>query len=155
MTAQYIMPESEAMVSLLSIIFGDDVEVGNCDTPDFTDQYQATFIDPEDKLVALCYSDIDFVAYSGSALSMIPAGAAEDMIAEKDISDTIALNFHEVMNICSQLLMNDNSPHLRLDKTFGPGGSDTDQSALADPVVASMYVDVPRYGKGTLSFVIT
>lgn len=155
MSIKYVVPPAEAVKSLLGIIFGDEVTVGACETPEFNDHYTATFLDRDDQLVALCHSDIEFVAYSGSALSMIPLGAAEDMIADRDVSESIVGNFHEVMNICSQLLMCDGGPHLRLDKTFGPGQCEDASDFEAGAAVASMRVDVPRYGTGTLSFRIS
>jgi len=64
-------------------------------------------------------------------------------------------NFHEVMNIFSRLFMNDKTPHLRLDKCYG---LDEAPEAFLDMANNStdrseMEIEVPRYGKGNISFV--
>ncbi len=59
--------------------------------------------------VAICVCGLEFEAYSGAALFMIPADAANEMIAGQSVTDAILDNFYEVMNICSKLLMSDPS----------------------------------------------
>ena len=60
------------------------------------------------------------------------------------------------MNICSKLLMSDSSAHLRLDKTLDPGAANDAVASLegASEKVA-FSVDIPRYGSGTLTFLIS
>ena len=70
MSVQYLMPDASAVKSVFGMVFGDEVAVDSCDTPDLEGQYQATYIDREDKLVALCYGDLELVAFSGAALSI-------------------------------------------------------------------------------------
>lgn len=156
MSTTYQIPTPQTVSSLLAMIFGDDLSASACDSPALDGQYVATFVSDDDHLVALCVCDKEFVAYSGAALSMIPADVAKEMISGNAVTDAMVDNFHEVMNICSKLLMSESSAHLRLDKTLTP-----DQSAEAISVlqessrVAAFGVDIPRYGKGTLTFVVT
>ncbi len=156
MSTTYLIPTSESVSSLLGIIFGDDLSASECDSPELNDRYVATFIDGDDKLVALCVSDKEFVAYSGAALAMIPANVAEEMISGNAVTDALVENFYEVMNICSKLMMTDSGAHLRLDKTMNPDQSaDTVASLRESSQVIGFGVDIPRYGKGTLTFVVT
>lgn len=156
MSTNYVMPTSQSVCSLLSMIFGEGLDVSDCEPSDLSNQHVATFIDDNDQLVALCVSDKQFVAYSGAALSMIPADVANEMIAGNAVTEAMVGNFNEVMNICSKLLMTDSSAHLRLDKTLNPDESAEAVASLQESgQISGFGVDVPRYGKGTLIFVIT
>ena len=156
MCTNYVVPTPESIASLLSMIFGEALDVSKCDTPVLDDRHAATFIDDEDHLVGLCICDKQFVAYSGAALSMIPADVAKDMINGNDVPEAMVGNFGEVMNICSKLMMSESSKHLRLGKTLSPGASADALASLQESAEISAFgVDIPKYGKGTLTFVVT
>lgn len=156
MSKRFVKPYTERVRALLAMIFGDELEANECDVPDFSNKYVATFVDDEDKLVALCICDQQFTTYSGAALAMIPSNIADEMIAENDLSKTLSDNFYEVMNICSKLLMSDESEHLRLDKTLVGAPGDEAIAALGeDAIKCGFEVDIPRYGKGIMSFLMT
>jgi len=113
------------------------------------------FIDDDNVPVAACVCDIEFAAFSGCSLTMLPPGAAEDAVMDKKLEPGMLDNFHEVMNIFSRLFMNDKTPHLRLDKCYG---LDEAPEAFLDMANNStdrseMEIEVPRYGKGNISFV--
>jgi len=137
------------------MIFGDDLSASGCESPAPDGKYVATFLSDDDQLVALCVCDKEFVAYSGAALSMIPADVAKEMIAGNAVTDAMVDNFYEVMNICSKLLMSESGAHLRLGKTLSPDQSADPIAAMKESQTAAFVVDIPRYGKGTLTFVIT
>ena len=156
MSNNFIVPTEKSVASLLAMIFGDGLGVDGGDAVDLDSQHVATFIDDDDKLVAACACDKAFVAYSGAALSMIPADVANEMINGNTISEALIGNFYEVMNICSKLLMSDTSSHLRLDKTLEPGaGSDALASLNGASETVAFCVDIPSYGSGTLTFLIS
>ncbi len=156
MSKKYVIPTPQSASSLLSIIFGAELDVSDCEPAELSGQYVATFVDDDDHLVALCACDKEFVAYSGAALSMIPAVVANEMISGNDINEAMVGNFYEVMNICSKLLMSDTSAHLRLDKTLGPEQSAEPIAALQEAThISGLGVDIPQYGKGKLTFVIS
>ncbi len=155
MSSNFVVPTEQSVASLLAMIFGDGLGVNGGDAADLGSQHVATFIDDEDKLVAACVCDKAFVAYSGAALSMIPANVANEMISGNSISDALIGNFYEVMNICSKLLMSDSSAHLRLDKTLDPGtGGDALAALEGTAEKVAFRVDIPNYGSGTLTFLI-
>ena len=156
MSTTYVMPTPKAVSDLLAMIFGGDLDVSDCDAPDFDGQHVATFIDDDDRLVALCLCDKQFVAYSGAALSMIPADVANEMISGNSVSDAMVDNFYEVMNICSKLLMSDGSAHLRLDKALSPEAGADPVSSLKDSAQTTAFsVAIPKYGTGALTFLVT
>ncbi len=156
MSTKYIIPTPQSVSALLAMIFGDGVDTKDRQAPELDGQHVATFVDDDDQLVALCVCDKEFVAYSGAALSMIPADVANEMISGNSISEAMLGNFYEVMNICSKLLMSDTSAHLRLDKTLSPQESAEPVSALKDSAqVIGFDIDIPKYGKGMLTFLVT
>lgn len=157
MSTTFEVPDEKSVSGLLSFIFGDDLKVDAAADTDFSGQHVATFIDDQDKLVALCLCDKEFVAYSGAALSMIPAEVAKEMIDGNDISEAIYGNFYEVMNICSKLFMKDTGgAHLRLDKTLSPEAGQEALAALAQSgKKLGFAIGIPRYGDGKLNFVVT
>jgi|GEM_PF-612199 len=156
MGTSYEHPNPASIADLFEIIFGENVGVSDgAAAADITDQHTATFLDPNDNLVAACTCDSAFVTYSGAALSMIPAEVANEMIEDGEITDEVKANFFEVMNICSKLLMSDASAHLRLEKVIAPGQLGDTLSAFEESGTALGFtVDIPRYGRGSLSFLI-
>ncbi len=156
MATACVTPSVDGLVSLLEMVFGEPPEVSELEDAETAGWYGASFITDDDVLISGCVCDPKFVAYSGAALSMIPGDVVDEMLAENDLSKSIVDNFYEIMNICSTLLMSDNSEHLRLDKTFEP----SDVAAALEPIMSEgdtcfFAVDVPKYGKGTIGFVLT
>ncbi len=156
MSTTYEIPTPQSVSDLLCILFGDGLSASQCDSPELNGQHVVSFVSDEDKLVALGICDTEFVAYSGAALSMIPVDVANEMISGNSITDAIAGNFYEVMNICSKLLMSESGAHLRLDQTLSAEQSADAIASLQDASqVTGFGVEIPQYGKGTLSFVVT
>lgn len=157
MSTNFVIPEKGAVADLLGIVLGDDLGVNPEDAENLDGQFVATYIDDDDKLVAIGGGNPAFVAYAGAALSMIPAATAQEMIDKNDITPAISANFYEVMNICSRLLMTEaDDRHLRLDKTLAPGEAAEYVSQLnggGTPV--GFKLEVPNYGAGHLSFLVT
>lgn len=151
-----VIPDADSVAQLLAMIFGEDINVVDASADDFSDHHVATFVSREDQLVAISMCNLEFVAYSGAALSMIPKPAANDMIKDKDISDQIKANFYEVMNICSKLMISDTSPHLRLVDVLEPGAPSEQAMTTLESAANTVCfdVDIPRYGKGRIGFSI-
>lgn len=149
----YLVPNTDALSEMLTMLYGSEVDATESACLSAAGNYAASFVNDDGALVALCLADFDFVAFSGSALSMMPVGGAKDMIAEKDPSKTVLDNFCEVMNLCSSLFMSDHTPHLRLKGIHSDKESDALLSTLGGGQKRVGYsVDISRYGKGSLSF---
>ena len=154
----YIVPTSEQVTDLLQMLYGDVVSASDADLNDVSDYRIATFVDDSDTVVAAIVCDIECVVYSGAALSMIPPGGAQDMVSDKEATQAVLDNFHEVMNICSKLLMTDTGAHLRLGRIM-------DAAEVADSVsVQAVYtsatkvgfgIDIADYGAGKMAVLVT
>ncbi|MBD2858133.1 hypothetical protein IB286_03865 [Spongiibacter sp. KMU-158] len=152
MPGKFVTPTEKSVDDMLGMLFGDVTVTTGGAVP--AEGFGARMIDDENQLVAMIVCDYPFVGFSGAALSMMPAGGAEDMIAEKDFSKTIMDNFYEVMNICSRLFMSDTSEHLRLEKTVMPDSLAGEISALAAGTNVTFKLAIPKYGSGNISFLI-
>lgn len=152
----FVTPNDRAVREMLSFVLGDGLEVSAHEAAPVDDWHAATYVGDQDQVVAVCACDGQFVAYSGAALTMIPCDAAEEMLRDKSFSEVVLANFHEVMNICSRLLVSDDSPHLRLDKTLQPDAARAPIDQIATQARASTFeVSIPDYGKGKIAFLIT
>lgn len=156
----YIIPSEDEMLSAMAMLFGEDteinegqaIEVGSGKVCQVVD-----YINLEGATVAACTCDIDFGAYSGAALTMMPAATAQDMAKEGDISQPMKDNVYEVMNIFSRYLMNENTPHLKLHKSYDESDAPTALKTMlentADQINYS--ISIPNYGAGNISIFIT
>jgi len=155
MSENYITPTPESVTSLLAMIYGDDLGTTIIEVSDVNGSRIATFINDEDKLVAICICNLEFVIFSGAALSMIPSATAADMVAENSVSEVIGGNFHEVMNICTKLFMSDTSAHLRLQQTleFDQGAEILGRLETFGEQLA-FAVGIPGYGEGRIAIYI-
>jgi hypothetical protein len=161
MSTSFYLPSDKETLGVLSMLYGDDIQVAKDDEDSIAienSELYGLYVDPEGKPVAVCLCDTPFAAYAGAALSMLPPGGAEDAAESGDISATMKENVYEVMNICSRLLMSDDTPHLKLEKMYN------NLSELSEEAVEMMKsaggsshfgIDIPNYGKGRLSLVTT
>lgn len=148
-----VKPKAASVENMLAMLFGvDDLDVA--DASSLPEGPTAVYVGDDGELLALGVADFAFAAYSGAALSMLPKGGAQDMVDEKALSSTIEANYYEVMNICSRLLMNDQSTHLRLDRLVDWAEAKTLIDSLGASQSLAFNVPVPRYGSGILAFVI-
>ncbi len=157
MDTKYNIPADRETLGVLSMLYGDGLVVKKADEdPSLdSDALVGLFVDSEGKTVAACTCDTSFAAYGGAALSMMPKGGAEDAAESGEISPIMQENVYEVMNICSRLLMNDSTPHLKLADMY-QGLDNVPESSVeviknADGV--KFEVEIPNYGKGHLSIV--
>ncbi len=150
------MPGANDVQDLLKVFFGDGTRVVDSASTDLANRHVATFISDTDELVAVCVCDPKFVAYSGSAFSMVPVAVADEMARSLDFTEAVTANFHEVMNICSRLLMSDASEHLRLDKTLMPADGASFVAALQERgELSDFQVDIDGYGEGYMAVLVT
>lgn len=150
------IPTATTVKDMLGMVFGEDTESSEGTPVDPAQAYVATFVNDDGALVAIGACDTSFGAYAGSALSLIPKPGAQDAIKEGSLPKPMVDNLYEVMNICSRLLMDERTPHLRLSRLLPPGESAAEAAALAEGASAAhLKIDVPRYGAGNVSFYVT
>ncbi len=150
---KYKLPTPQEVEDMLNMLFDDVVVVSG--TEPSIDGLGASYIDAEGQVVALGWMDLTFGVYSAAALSMIPKSGADDAIQDKKLFSPLPENLYEVMNICSRLMMDEYTHHLKIDKVFGqPKSIPTDVRATTAQMVqkAAFKVTIPGYGSGMLAF---
>ena len=156
MATAYNIPSEVELKSYLMMLFdGAGIGPGQAIDANTPGAVIGCFINDQDEPVAVCAADISFAAFSGCAMTMLPPGAAEDSVKDGKLEPMMMDNFNEVMNIFSRLFMNDRTPHLRLDKCYLASEVPEAFAAIANGTEdrSNMEIDIPRYGKGNISFV--
>ena len=148
---------SEGMAYFFGMLFGKEVVVnqGEAIRVESSDSVAVcTYRDARGKIVAGCLFDFSMAAYSSAALSMIPAGAAEDAIEENSLPESLQENLHEVFNVAVGFFGNGKvGPNLRLHEMSVYPPEDTDQLAgtLSSISARKGYaVDIEDYGSGNM-----
>ena len=147
-------PNEETVKDMLAALFGDNLEVTASESP-VQDSYAAVYVDADDTPGAVALCDPAFAAYAGAALSMMPPNGAKEAAESNDIPKTMFDNLHEVMNICTRLIIGESTPHLRLAKVCPAGETDAVDAIRETATRADFQVDIPRYGSGGLAFFVT
>lgn len=162
MGAEIPIPIQESVRDLLRDLLGTGIAVDKTDPLVFDDEENvmgvvAQYIDDNDVMAAMCVADHKFVCYSGAALSMVPAAAANDSIRRNEMPENLLDNYSEVVNIMSRLLNSSTSIHLRLGKVHVvPGDLPQEvQDAMSNPSLRRDYVvTMTGYGSGRVSMLL-
>ncbi len=147
----YKKPEASQFTGMLQLFVGPAAEAKSADkvsSSDFT--HTAVYINGEGESVATCSLALPTAAALGCALSMIPAGGAECMVEDKELSEMATDNLYEVMNMLSSLLMSDATAHLKLARVE-PGSS----ARIETESEEAYSLDLGGYGKGEVLFNIS
>ncbi|HBR97242.1 MAG TPA: hypothetical protein DD979_07670 [Gammaproteobacteria bacterium] len=155
----FAIPKKIEVQQMLGMLYDNEISVEDAEpiaAQEDPKAMVAVYVDDNDVPVTACTCDFNFTAYAGGALTKIPQGGAAEMAETGEFSQMIMGNFYEVMNICSRLFMNSQTPHLRLEKTYpklddAPGEVTTIFTEAASNV--GFKVNIDGYGEGQLSFV--
>lgn len=154
MNAPYSLPDAARAKDLLGMIFdGLSIKPGaKLDISGRAASYFAVYVTDDGTPAALCGCDTEFAAHTGSALSMLPPAAAKESVKARTLSEAMLANLHEIMNICTRLILREGSPHLRLREVSPVAALAADAAALLTPAARRVdwQVDIPRYGSGAL-----
>ena len=153
--AAHPLPGAPQVKELLGMLFdGLSVKPGaKLDASPKSNCYFGVYVSDADKVVALCGCDMAFAANAGAALSMLPPNVAKEAAKDKELTPVMLANLHEVMNICTRLMLRDDTPHIKLRQlcvvTLLPPPA---AEILAAPKGrADFEVTIGKYGAGTLS----
>ena len=155
MTTAYPLPDVRKVQDILGMLFDAlDVKVGG--TFDQTldgGAWFGVFVDDTAAPVALCGADGGLAASLGSALSMLPPATAKEAARSHELSQGMRENLHEVMNICTRLVLDSTSPHLKLDQLYPLNALPSAAAGLLThaPGRREFSLQLPRYGGGVLS----
>jgi hypothetical protein len=155
MTTAYPLPDGAKIVQLLGILFdGLDVKPGGTfDQTPAGGAWFGVFVTDGGAPVALCGADANLAASFGGALSMLPVAAAKDAAKARQLTDVMIENVREIMNICTRLVMDATSPHLKLDQLYPAKSLPAPALALlgAPRGRREFQVQLPKYGGGVLT----
>jgi len=155
MATAYPLPDGAKIVQLLSIMFdGLDVKPGGTfDQTPAGGAWFGVFVTDAGAPVALCGADANLAASFGGALSMLPVAAAKDAAKARQLTDVMIENVREIMNICTRLVMDATSPHLKLDQLYPTKSLPAAALALlgAPQGRREFQVQLPKYGGGVLT----
>ncbi len=152
----HVLPDENSIHEMLSLMFGDNMSVSSTSEIDYSDTFAAVYVSPEGEPGAVCVCDISFAAYSSGALTLMPPASIEEVISSKELPEMHQANLYEVMNICTRLVINDKTAHLKLTEVL-PVKEVTEVIEQLKPSAErkDFEVSIPRYGSGTMSFIVT
>jgi hypothetical protein len=154
------LPEPKQLRDLLTDLLGRDVAVSPttpfAPTPD-TAASIAVYVDDHLLIRALMVCDLAFSARAGAAIGLLPAAGAQSAVDEGGLTDALAENLAEVLNIAASTFNVAGAEHLRL-HALHPAGPPLDPvlrvSALTLGRREDLAVDIAGYGEGRLSVVL-
>ena len=117
--------------------------------------YGGTFHGGDKAVNAMCAADLAFAAYTGAALSLIPAEAAQDRVKAGALDEMLAENFAEVLNVLTRIFVVPETERVALLEAVLPPRTvpATLESGGAPATVlrADYEVDIRGYGVGHLA----
>lgn len=152
-----VLPASLAVRNLFEDLLGRDVNVSPGDpmtAEDLPLGAIAIYTDPQQKIYAVMGMQLVLAANVGAALGLLPAGAAEDAVDEKQLFPNLAENVGELYNVLTSLLNREGAPHVKLYQVIYPGQdlpNDARAHFLALGKRLDLTIEVARYGKGKFS----
>src|SRR5580693_3705404 len=120
MATAYPLPDGPKILDLLGLLF-DGFEVkpgGTFDQSAAGGAWFGVFVADGGEPVALCGADANLAATFGAALSMLPVALVKESVKSRELSAVMRENLHEVMNICTRLVLDETTPHLKLDQIY-------------------------------------
>ena len=159
MATQYPLPDAQKVQQILGMLFdGLDIKTGGTfDQAPTGGAWFGVFVGDGGAPVALCGVDVNLAASFGAALSMLPPAMAKEAAKTKQLTDVMCENLREIMNICTRLVLDAASPHLKLEKIYP-------RQLLPAAAVAILggaqghrefQLQLPKYGGGVLSLLST
>jgi hypothetical protein len=147
--------------NMLEDLLGREVTVTPADpvaAEDLPASVVAIYVDNRSQMVAVLGMSLPLAAYAGAALGLMPAGAAEDAVEDKELSPMLAENVQELCNILTGLLNREGAPHVKLYRVILPGEQlprDAASLLLALGNRLDINAQISRYGGGVLSLSLT
>lgn len=155
---QAALPDSEGVASFFSAALRREVTAAPIKpTPDDKLVMAGHFVNGLKVLISGCFADRSLVAYGGAALSLVPADAADESLADAELDEVLVENFAEILNICSRLFDGGTGQRVTLCAIENPGSvaSATSSAMLKNPVKRLDFeLDIAGYGKGRLALAL-
>ena len=148
------LPQSGELKDLLSGLLGRGVTVTPQPAPMSLSRAAvvAEYADDSAAIGASCALDLDLGAAIGAALTMLPAQRVADMTRAGILSDDVAENVFEVLNVAASLFNTHGERHLALRAMHRPPEEPSPEIvefAVRAGTRVDLRVDVEEYGGGT------
>jgi hypothetical protein len=155
MSAAYPLPDAPKVQDILGMLFdGIDVKAGGkFDQTPGGGAWFGVFVSDSGAPVVLCGADVNLAATFGAALSMLPPAAAKEAAKSREFTQMMSENLREIMNICTRLVLDASSPHLKLDQVYPAKALPAAAAALLGTLRdrREFQLQLPKYGGGVLS----
>ena len=117
----------------------------------------AIYVDDSLRISALIACDLPFSAYAGAAIGLVPPAGAQAALDEGKLTDVLAENLYEVLNIAASVFNMPGADHLRLHQLH-PAGPPLDPMVRVQALTLGrredLQVEIGGYGNGLLSVVL-
>lgn len=154
------LPQPKQLKDLLTELLGRDVTLSpstpyapGLDEPTSI----ALYVDDRLNIVAVIACDLPFSAHAGAAIGLVPPGGADAAVEDGKLTDTLAENLYEVLNIGASVFNVPDADHVRL-HALHPAGPPTDPQLRLRVLTLGrredLTVDIAGYGAGRLSVVL-
>jgi|ERR1700722_17840072 hypothetical protein len=155
MATAYPLPDGPKIVQILGLLF-DGLEAkpgGTFDQTPAGGAWFGVFVSDGGETVALCGADANLAASFGAAFSMLPPGVAKEAAKARELTAVMIDNVREIMNICTRLVMDSGSLHLRLEQIYPAKSLPAPAAALLGKPNGrrEFQLQMPKYGGGVLS----
>jgi len=149
MATLYPLPDAKKVQEILGMLFdGLDIKPGGAfDQSPAGGAWFGVFVG----------ADVNLAASFGAALSMLPPGVAKEAAKAKQLTDVMCENLREIMNICTRLVLEAGSPHLKLEKIYPCQSLPAAAAAILGSAQGrrEFQLQLPKYGGGVLSLLST
>jgi CheY-like chemotaxis protein len=125
--------------------------------PPRSTHFVAEYLLNHQSVVACALTDLAFAVHVGAALTLIPSCVAEESIGTGRLTESIADNFREVLNVASRLFAASDKDAFSLGKVYPPGEAPPIRllARLRRPAARlDLRVSVDSYGEGSLTLVM-
>lgn len=154
------LPQPKQLRDLLAELLGREVTLvpaaPYAPGPD-TPASVAVYVDDQLRICALVVCDLALSAHAGAAIGLIPVGGAEAAVEDGKLSDVLAENLYEVLNIAASVFNVAGADHLRL-HALHPAGPPLDPALRISTLTLGrredLSVSIAGYGSGALSVVL-
>jgi hypothetical protein len=155
MSSPYPLPDVAKVIEILGLLFdGLEVKLGGAfDQTPAGGAWFGVFIADSGEPVALCGADAILAANFGAAFSMLPVNAAKEAAKARELTPVMSDNVREIMNICTRLVMDNTSPHLKLEQIYPVKSLPAAAAALLAAATRrrEFQLQMPKYGGGVLT----
>jgi hypothetical protein len=117
----------------------------------------AVYVDDGSRLRALISCDLELSVALGASIALIPVKTAAFSVEDRRLSEDIAENLNEVVNILAAVFNTPNAPHVRLYALHLPGvapPADVSGQLRIYGKREDLKIEVAGYGSGRMSLVV-